>query len=105
MKTNLHPTVRQVVFKDVPSDFSFLGTSTMDSLQNVVERGVILCDGETFSVDETWLKNESPQEASSLSVSATRLLRLHEDQEREMTRRHWQRARAGLRARLAPPAS
>jgi formate hydrogenlyase transcriptional activator len=24
-------------------------------LQNVVERAVILCDGETFSVDETWL--------------------------------------------------
>jgi formate hydrogenlyase transcriptional activator len=24
-------------------------------LQNVIERAVILCDGETFSVDETWL--------------------------------------------------
>ena len=30
-------------------------------LQNVVERAVILCDGETFSVDETWLKRESHQ--------------------------------------------
>lgn len=29
-------------------------------LQNVIERAVILCDGETFSVDETWLKQESP---------------------------------------------
>src|ERR1700681_4287875 len=28
-------------------------------LQNVVERAVILCEGETFSVDETWLKRES----------------------------------------------
>ena len=27
MKKNLHPTVRQVVFKDVSCDFSFLGTS------------------------------------------------------------------------------
>ncbi|HEY6349173.1 MAG TPA: sigma 54-interacting transcriptional regulator [Candidatus Angelobacter sp.] len=30
-------------------------------LQNVIERAVILCDGETFSVDETWLKPESSQ--------------------------------------------
>ncbi len=28
-------------------------------LQNVIERAVILCDGDTFSVDETWLKRES----------------------------------------------
>src|SRR5215813_11647716 len=32
-------------------------------LQNVVERAVILSDGETFSVDETWLKRESSQES------------------------------------------
>ena len=25
-------------------------------LQNVIERAVILCEGETFSVEETWLK-------------------------------------------------
>ena len=30
-------------------------------LQNVIERAVVLCDGDTFSVDETWLKRESPQ--------------------------------------------
>jgi formate hydrogenlyase transcriptional activator len=28
-------------------------------LQNVVERAVILCDGEMFSVDETWLQRKS----------------------------------------------
>ena len=28
-------------------------------LQNVIERAVILCDGERFSIDETWLKPES----------------------------------------------
>ena len=27
-------------------------------LQDVIERAVVLCDGETFSVDETWLKGE-----------------------------------------------
>ena len=30
-------------------------------LQNVVERAVILCDGETFSVEETWLPRKSNQ--------------------------------------------
>jgi PAS domain S-box-containing protein len=25
-------------------------------LQNVIERAVVLCDGDTFSIDETWLK-------------------------------------------------
>jgi formate hydrogenlyase transcriptional activator len=28
-------------------------------LQNVIERAVVLCDGDTFSVDETWLKRTS----------------------------------------------
>lgn len=28
-------------------------------LQNVIERAVILCDGEAFSVDEAWLKRAS----------------------------------------------
>jgi DNA-binding NtrC family response regulator len=28
-------------------------------LQNVIERAVVLCDDETFSVEETWLKRHS----------------------------------------------
>jgi formate hydrogenlyase transcriptional activator len=27
-------------------------------LQNVIERAVVLCDGDTFSIDESWLKGE-----------------------------------------------
>jgi len=30
-------------------------------LQNVIERAVILCEGETFSVEESWLKKRHPQ--------------------------------------------
>jgi formate hydrogenlyase transcriptional activator len=30
-------------------------------LQNVIERAVVLCDGDTFSIDETWLKRSSRQ--------------------------------------------
>lgn len=31
MKKELHPKIRQVVFKDISCDFAFLGTSTIHS--------------------------------------------------------------------------
>jgi len=41
-------------------------------LQNVIERAVVLCDSETFSVDETWLKRESqPAYGPSVPFVAT----------------------------------
>jgi len=48
-------------------------------LQNVVERAVILCDRETFSVDETWLKRESRQPCGPSVPLGTAL----EERERE----------------------
>jgi large subunit ribosomal protein L31 len=35
MKKELHPKVRNVVFKDVSCDYSFLSQSTMDSKEKV----------------------------------------------------------------------
>jgi formate hydrogenlyase transcriptional activator len=49
-------------------------------LQNVIERAVILCDGDTLAVDETWLRHESPRP----SVVTRGLGRLDENQEREI---------------------
>src|SRR6266478_6030637 len=49
-------------------------------LQNVIERAVILCDGETFSVDETWLRRELPVARSRPSA----LNRVLGRQEKEM---------------------
>jgi len=49
-------------------------------LQNVVERAVILCEGDTLSVDESWFKHDpprSPRTTQSLPLSPL-------DQEREM---------------------
>lgn len=40
-------------------------------LQNVVERAVVLCDGETFSVDEAWLNLESNQSGPTVPIVAT----------------------------------
>src|ERR1700745_2655512 len=49
-------------------------------LQNVIERAVILCEGETFSVDETWLRRELPVARSRVSTLNRVLVR----QEKEM---------------------
>jgi PAS domain S-box-containing protein len=35
-------------------------------LQNVIDRAVVLCEGETFSVDETWLKPEERRLSGSV---------------------------------------
>ena len=49
-------------------------------LQNVIERAVILCEGENFSVDETWLRRELPVARSRPSTLSGVLVR----QEKEM---------------------
>jgi formate hydrogenlyase transcriptional activator len=49
-------------------------------LQNVVERGVILTDSDTFSVDETWFKRKQPKVAAPTRGMTGALL----DQEKEM---------------------
>jgi len=53
-------------------------------LQNVVERSVILCDSETFSIDETWIKRELPSDLTRLNIPSRGLGRLEESQEREV---------------------
>jgi len=40
-------------------------------LQNVVERAVILCDGGTFSIDETWLQPETRGTKTPVALAAT----------------------------------
>jgi PAS domain S-box-containing protein len=53
-------------------------------LQNVVERAVVLCESETFSVDATWLKREIPRPAGHLNTAPRGLGRLDETKEREL---------------------
>src|SRR5438128_4594764 len=49
-------------------------------LQNVIERAVILSDGETFSVDEAWLTRVAPKSAATSVPLAANLV----EREREM---------------------
>ena len=63
-------------------------------LQNVVERAVILCEEETFSIDETWLKGETPRVSRAASLAGTLA-----DREREMI----EAALAACRGRTSGP--
>jgi formate hydrogenlyase transcriptional activator len=49
-------------------------------LQNVIERAIVLCDGDTFSVDERWLR----QESSPASGPVVPLVTTLEGRERQM---------------------
>jgi formate hydrogenlyase transcriptional activator len=49
-------------------------------LQNVIERAVVLCDGDTFSVDKTWLKKEQDRQAGPAVPLAASIA----EREREM---------------------
>jgi formate hydrogenlyase transcriptional activator len=64
-------------------------------LQNVIERAVILCDGDTLVVDETWLQ----QPAAKESVLARGIGRLSASEEKAMI----ESALAGARGRVAGP--
>ena len=76
-------------------------------LQNVIERAVILCDGETFSVDELWLQSES----LGSNAAGHGLARIGADQERELIESALTESRgrvagpSGAAARLGIPRS
>jgi len=43
-------------------------------LQNVIERAVVLCDGETFSIDESWLKVKPAVQGPTLAAGERSLI-------------------------------
>jgi len=72
-------------------------------LQNVVERAVVLCDSDTFSIDETWLKRDLPDDSAQLHTRLRGLGRLNEAQAREMIEAALAESGAGFRVHLARP--
>src|ERR1700687_5078746 len=58
---------REVTSKTLELFQAYDWPGNIRELQNVIERAVILCDGETFSVEDTWLKRESSQSGPTVS--------------------------------------
>ncbi len=52
-------------------------------LQNVVERAVLLCDGDALSIDAAWMGQETRPILQTVSVTLTGIDRLREDRQRE----------------------
>jgi formate hydrogenlyase transcriptional activator len=65
-------------------------------LQNVIERAVILSEGDIFCVDETWLKRQAPQFARPIAALNSALQR----QEKEMIEAGLAERRAVSRGRV-----
>jgi DNA-binding NtrC family response regulator len=68
-------------------------------LQNIIERAVVLCDGNTLSVDREWLTREIPSPSPRSTTSELKLARLDPEQEREII----EAALADSRGRISGP--
>jgi formate hydrogenlyase transcriptional activator len=68
-------------------------------LQNVIERAIVLCDGDTLFVDEAWFKRELSAELPRRNMQERRLGRLDRDREKEMI----ETALAGSGGRISGP--
>jgi DNA-binding NtrC family response regulator len=91
--------IRKIEKKTLELFQAYRWPGNIRELQNLVERGVILCDGATFSVDETCLIHESLRDPRTQNMNATRLLRLDDDQQRELI----EAALAESKGRVAGP--
>ena len=86
---------RTIEKKTVELFESYEWPGNVRELQNVIERTVILSDGDIFCVDETWLKRQAPQFAGPAVALSSALQR----QEKEMI----EAALAEARGRVSGP--
>ena len=63
---------------------SYAWPGNIRELQNVIERSVILCETETFSIDESWLPQQPQPFLTSKPKSQIELPRRLEEQERKI---------------------
>jgi len=73
-------SIRQVTRPTLDLLRSYSWPGNIRELQNVIERAVVLSDGETFSVDESWLQGDSQRPAPPGAALAATIA----DREREL---------------------
>src|SRR5262245_16595156 len=91
--------IKKIAKKTLEQFQAYKWPGNIRELQNLVERGVILCDGDTFSVDEASLRPEHGRGSRSQIIPTTGLIRLDDDQQRELI----EAALAESKGRVAGP--
>jgi PAS domain S-box-containing protein len=76
---NMAKHVRQIEKRTLELCQAYSWPGNIRELQNIVERSMILCTGDTFSIDEAWLSIEQPK--ADMSGPLTQTL---QEQEKEM---------------------
>jgi PAS domain S-box-containing protein len=87
--------IRQIEKRTLEHCERYQWPGNIRELQNIVERSVILCSGDTFSIDETWLTSHGPIRADGSDPLPQTL----QDQEKDMI----ESALAKSRGKVAGP--
>ena len=91
--------LRRIATKTLEQFQAYDWPGNIRELQNLIERAVVLCEGDTFSVEATWLQPDLPR-AATLHLPLRGLGRLEAQQERAMI----EAALANSHGRIAGPA-
>jgi transcriptional regulator with GAF, ATPase, and Fis domain len=98
--------IRQIDRRTLEACERYTWPGNIRELQNIVERSVILCTGDTFSIDEAWLSTQLPVGTDGPALPQTLL-----DQEKEIIEAALLKSRGkvagprGAAAKLGIPAS
>jgi formate hydrogenlyase transcriptional activator len=71
--------IRQIRKQTVEVFQAYEWPGNIRELQNVIERAVVLCDSETFSVDERWLKGDQSQHEAPGGAFAAEIAKHEKD--------------------------
>jgi len=77
---NMAKRIRRIDQRTIEQCERYSWPGNIRELQNIVERSVILCGGDTFSIDEAWLTSQTPLRSADSNALPDAL----QDQERDM---------------------
>ena len=66
-------TIRNIKKQTVELFQAYDWPGNVRELQNVIERAVVLCDGDTFAIDRSWLQGKASQPSARMARRVTTL--------------------------------